>query len=128
MCDTSIGAKKQDDLITELTNAGYFAVCLSSYRETCIRRHIFDVNGYLHDKCKMDQVLALFFNFIMPDIIFLHLNELSILSLDSQVIDIFISEPNTNNGYKHSKWHNAVFLDINKDTSKLLNDIYRILG
>jgi len=112
-------AKKLSDLVSLYTKEGYRAVVLSHYLDTDVLNHVFQMKvAMFGGNIALQKLVELYYNFTLPDILFLHVDNAAAFSLpESGQADIVIGSECVSD---------TVFLNISDTVEELYARIHGI--
>lgn len=114
-------------LVMEFVKDGYRAVCLTTETETSAQEFIFKLAEY-NGQTEITDLISLHYNFLLPDLIFLHISSLNLLeTLKNMTAEILLKSSNTDIPALSTFEENYV-LDLNHNHLYLFNQIKKLLS
>lgn len=124
--DALLGSKLKD-LLNVFIQDGYRAIALSQYSKTNVSDLIFQLNWQGEGQVSVSELIELYYNFTLPDILFLHMDLQSLLALQRGLqTDLIIKSHDTK--IADDCWDDISILDINESAEHLLIKIKNLLS
>jgi len=113
-------------LIAEFVDNGYRAIALTTTKKTSAADFVYRLEWYGAEQVDISDLINMYYNFALPDIIFLHMGLDDLAALPHEVMADVVLKPTDINGSVYTHWDKKFVLDI--DNEDLLNNIEKLLA
>jgi len=124
---TDTAPQKLKDLLNVFIHDGYRAIALSKCTETSASDFIYSLNWHGADKVSIEAFIELYYNFALPDIIFLQMGMKDAVALPEGMQPDVVLKPQGAGGSQFSCWDEGSVLDYGERAEILFSQITRLL-